>query len=54
MGVKWREAQEEEPATANTLRLQTKIRKAAARPAVYQQLIDDSGVFRMEVAADGK
>ena len=54
MGVKWREAQEEEPATANTLRLRTKIRKAAARPAVYQQLIDDSGVFRMEVAADGK
>ncbi len=47
MGVKWREAQEE----TQTVR---SVRMMARASAGYQQLIDDSGVFRMEGATDGE
>lgn len=60
MGVKWREAQEEETedttaTTSSVMAAGLTLAAAAVRQqkaAVYQQLIDDTGVFSMEAAAD--
>lgn len=46
MGVKWREAQEEDEAETQEAQVQAFAARAAAR-TVYQQLIDDSGVFKV-------
>ena len=45
MGVKWREAQEEdEQAQAQTFAARAAVRAAVPK---YRQLIDDSGVFEV-------
>lgn len=51
MGVKWREAQEEETATVSAAKAAVRL-LARKTKTEYKQLIDDTGIFKIEGAAN--